>query len=285
MIKLLALDLDGTLLYPKRRISIMIRKNTKFLKRFVEKGGSIILVSGRNPMMQVKVEKKIKTKVPFLGCNGSFLLESGMVIKGDSIPNDIGLGLYAKMKNKFGIITWLLLDSTDKIYMTFGNVNIFLKFAVKLVNRLSLQYKENITYGEKPFVEALKNNTYYKIMPVFGLGKKGKKYAREAVQAVSDIYSHQLFVVDSNNALEISAHGTSKGNALLDYCRENGFSSDEVIVAGDSGNDISMFEHFEHSFAMAHAPKYVREKAKRVIKRVYEIEEYINELENNDKIV
>ncbi len=281
MIKLLALDLDGTLLYPKRKLTIMIHKNTKFLRSFVKNGGKVILVSGRNPMMQRKVEKKIGIKVPFLGCNGSFLMENGKVVVGSPIPNELGVELYLKMRKKFGILTWLLLDSTNEMHMVFHNVNKLTMFAVKMINRLSMQYKEHITYGEKEFLKALEEKTYYKLMPVFGIDKKAKERALQALLAVNDLYSDKLFVCNSNNALEISALGTNKGVALEKYCKDNGFNKDEVIVAGDSGNDIFMFNKFENSFAMANAPKYVKEEAKYVIKRVYEIEKYIRKLENS----
>ena len=73
MIKLIGIDLDGTLLYPKRHLTVLIRKNTNFLKIFIAKGGKVIFVSGRNPMMQKKVEKKVGAQIPILCCNGSFL--------------------------------------------------------------------------------------------------------------------------------------------------------------------------------------------------------------------
>ena len=48
MIKLLATDLDGTLFYPKRKFTLMTRKNAKFLKDFYNAGGKVMLVTGRN---------------------------------------------------------------------------------------------------------------------------------------------------------------------------------------------------------------------------------------------
>ena len=98
MIKLIGIDLDGTLLYPKRHLTVLIRKNTNFLKRFIAKGGKVIFVSGRNPMMQKKVEKKVGAQIPILCCNGSFLYKDGKVSNNSPIPTNTAIELYSKMK-------------------------------------------------------------------------------------------------------------------------------------------------------------------------------------------
>ena len=268
MIKLIGIDLDGTLLYPKRHLTVLIRKNTNFLKRFIAKGGKVIFVSGRNPMMQKKVEKKVGAQIPILCCNGSFLYKDGKVSNNSPIPTNTAIELYSKMKKKFGILAWVLLDSTSHMYTTFHNIGGFLSTLIKFVNFISLQYREHITYGEKEFVKALKNGENYKIMPVFGLGKKGKNSAEQAYTAI--------FLSDS--AIEISALNTSKGIGLKKYAEENNIDLDEIAVIGDSGNDISMFEITKNSFAMSHAPKFVKEKANYIVDRVYNMEEYIDKL-------
>ena len=125
MIKLIGIDLDGTLLYPKRHLTVLIRKNTNFLKRFIAKGGKVIFVSGRNPMMQKKVEKKVGAQIPILCCNGSFLYKDGEVSNNSPIPTNTAIELYSKMKKKFGILAWVLLDSTSHMYTTFHNIGGF----------------------------------------------------------------------------------------------------------------------------------------------------------------
>ena len=56
MKKILALDLDGTLFYPKGHKRLVSKKNTSFLKRFVEEGNKVVLVTSRT---QEFCEKKI----------------------------------------------------------------------------------------------------------------------------------------------------------------------------------------------------------------------------------
>jgi mannosylfructose-6-phosphate phosphatase len=49
-------------------------------------------------------------------------------------------------------------------------------------------------------------------------------------------------VYSSNRDLDILPDGVDKGAALTWLCRQLGLTHDEVVVAGDTGNDRSMFE-------------------------------------------
>lgn len=278
MIKLLGIDLDGTLLYPKRRFSVMIKKNSKFLKDFIASGGKVVLVSGRNPMMQQKIENKIGHPVALLGCNGAFLLQAGEITQANPLPNDVLLEIYSKLRKNFGIISWLLFDSSNRMHMvTHGVSGLFIALA-KFVNGLSFQYRETFVYGEREFIKALQNGVNYKIMPVFGLGQKARKKALQAFLAVNDLYKDKVTICASNNALEISAIGTNKAEALKEFIKENGIKPEEVAVIGDSGNDIVMFEAFENSFVMDHAEPHVACYAKHKIHRVADVQNYIDKL-------
>ena len=60
------------------------------------------------------------------------------------------------------------------------------------------------------------------------------------------------------------------------YINALGITKEEVAVVGDSGNDVPLFEEFPNSFVMRQAHKDVREKARTIIKGVYELEKYVN---------
>lgn len=49
-------------------------------------------------------------------------------------------------------------------------------------------------------------------------------------------------VYSSNRDLDILPDGIDKGAALSWLCRQLGLTHDEVVVAGDTGNDLSMFQ-------------------------------------------
>ena len=70
------------------------------------------------------------------------------------------------------------------------------------------------------------------------------------------VYSHP-----GKHAVLVRAAGTTKGTALAELCRRAGCSLAEAVAVGDWVNDIPMFEVAGRSFAMGSAPEAVRAKA------------------------
>ena len=63
------------------------------------------------------------------------------------------------------------------------------------------------------------------------------------------------------SAVLVRAAGPSKGTALAELCRLAGCSVDEAVAVGDWINDVPMFEVAGRSFCMASAPDEVRAAA------------------------
>lgn len=287
MIKLIVSDLDGTLFYPKKRLIGMTRANRKFLMKYLDNGGKLLLASGRSIKIVPNLEKLLHHPVTLLGCNGSFVYENGEIKDAYPLNRDKLLELYTTMYNDFEIISWFLFDSTDTMYVScVENMPKYLYYGTKIGNGINGFYKENMVVGDKPFLYQITHGDTFKMMPVFGIFKKDKQHASEAYLAFQAQFGDVFNVAVSDYALEITAKGADKGNGVLKYCQENNIKPEEVFVIGDSGNDLSMFDKFPHSFAMAHAPKHITGQANHVVKRVSELEKYLNDpkLIENDKI-
>ncbi len=63
------------------------------------------------------------------------------------------------------------------------------------------------------------------------------------------------------HALLVRAAGPSKGTALAELCRAAGCELADAVAVGDWVNDVPMFEVAGRSFAMGSAPDAVRDKA------------------------
>ena len=59
MRKVLATDLDGTLFYPRRKISMIAKRNYRMLEGHFAKQGKVVIVTGRNVPFSKKVAKKL----------------------------------------------------------------------------------------------------------------------------------------------------------------------------------------------------------------------------------
>ena len=87
MYKLVAIDLDGTLFFPKKRVFMMTKKNRRFLQKFVDNGGRLAIVSGSNRYFAEKLQKNLKRRVDVLGCNSSFIEVDGKTLSASSKRN------------------------------------------------------------------------------------------------------------------------------------------------------------------------------------------------------
>jgi len=67
------------------------------------------------------------------------------------------------------------------------------------------------------------------------------------------------------HAVLVRAQGPNKGTALAELCRAAGCTLDEAVVVGDWVNDVPMFEVAGRSFAMGSSPDAVRAKATDVL--------------------
>jgi len=86
--------------------------------------------------------------------------------------------------------------------------------------------------------------------------------------------THELFSVSfaisahpDQHAVLVRAAGPTKGTALASLCRAAGCTAADAVAVGDWVNDVPMFEVAGRSFAMGTAPDAVRAKATDVLSR------------------
>ena len=113
--KVIATDLDGTLFYPKKRLRMINTNNKLFLRKFIDEGGKVVLVSGRNLRYLEKVKRKLNRPVDAIGCNGAFIKVNDDFIK-KSYMNNLKLVKALNDMNLYGCII-------GKAYYT-GDINL-----------------------------------------------------------------------------------------------------------------------------------------------------------------
>jgi Cof subfamily protein (haloacid dehalogenase superfamily) len=275
MIKLLATDLDGTLFYPKRRLTMLTKANKRFLIDFSAAGGKIILVTGRSMILADRMNERLKIQTSLLGCNGAFIWEEGKMLISHPIPREELMKLYITMRSSFGIIGWILFDKTGAIKIAPTNVGRIAGFAATASNVLSLSYREKYVVSEKEVINSIGQSDVYKIMPVFGISKRAAGLAKDAMLALQDAFQDRLSIVYATQALEITAGGVNKARTLKEYLDLKGIKPEEVAVAGDSYNDVVLFDSFSNSFGMESGQDVLKSKAQHLIKTVAEIRPFV----------
>lgn len=279
MPKVLALDLDGTLFYPKKRIKMIPKKNIDFIRRFIDEGNKVVLCSGRNLPYALKVQNKLQRNIDVIGCNSSFIYSNGKLVKSSAMKAPEVGAMVKEFVDKFGIRVWLLMSKKQSLVIA-GNLSRFAKWLYTFLYFTHGVYAEKYIISNDAFKEELETGEIYKLMMFFGLGKRAKERACEANKYIRENYQDIVEASWTDNFIELTAPNVSKSNGLKDYCEINNINPKDIYVVGDSGNDISMFQTFyEHSFCMKHSSDKIKKFAKYQVKRVADIEELIKEIE------
>ena len=281
--KLLAIDLDGTLFYPKRIRKCICKKNVLFLRKWIDAGNKVVLVTSRSTQFTEKLKDEIKRPVDFINCCSSQIIANDELIYEKPMPNDKLKLILSFIEQTYQPIALLMTSENHPCIVKYNRkVNhVFLNF-YRIWRWFQFSYREPYVYDNALFEKELNESKIYKIMVFIGLRKnkikKSKETNKELREAFTDIESSWTRQVN-----ELTPAGCNKGEGVARYCELMNINHDDVYVIGDSGNDITMFNKFhEHSFCMKRGHPSVRKYAKQIVSRVYKLEDILMRGENHE---
>lgn len=107
-IKLIALDMDGTLLNRQKLVS---EENASAIKRAMDKGIYVTIATGRMPASAVYFAKQLNMNCPVISCNGGVVkdLNTGKSIYEAHFPKDTITKLISICYQKIGIFVGILV--------------------------------------------------------------------------------------------------------------------------------------------------------------------------------
>ena len=272
-----ATDLDGTLLYPKRRLGVLSGANREFLRFLHQQGWDITVVSGRNSRLHRYINRNLGFGVSYIGCNGGFILdERGQLVKKQPLDAQLPLDIYARLVERCGLGAWALMDETELDWYDAHNLSTALTALVVISNFFLFRYKEKFSLKRREFLHRLAQGGVCKLMAVCDFGPNMRRRIHQAYQTMNQLYGDRCSIAVSQIALEVTARGVTKGEALAEFARERQTPVEDVIVVGDSGNDVSMFDTFPHSFCMRSADPWIQAHAAHVIDTVDQIRAFLD---------
>lgn len=271
-IKVIATDLDGTLFYPKKIVTMIPKKTLEFMKRFIADGGRWVLVSSRGNAFLQKVKRKLGLPVDLIGSNGSYIEIGGKAVKDVTFNGEQMNVLIKDLCNRFH--TPLVIQNAHdrpSIFLKHGSrpIPVFLYFAYELFQGV---YRDNWIREDQAFYDEIAKGNAQRFMVWISWSKKK---ARRARGMLIEAYPNFEFV-DCQQFIEITPRGCSKASALSFYLDYNRLEEDNLLVVGDSGNDIPMFKKFyENSYCMKHSKPSTKKNAKHIIARVSDLEQVL----------
>jgi Cof subfamily protein (haloacid dehalogenase superfamily) len=276
MAKLIAIDLDGTLFYPKKRIKLVSKENIKFLKAAQEAGHEVAFVTSRNRQFVEKVLKEIKLDIDFVCRNGSVVVHNQQVILDEVMRHqDVEMVTQFILKNHDRIM--FSIDTREKSNIVYTSDYVwYLNALYRFYYFLQGRYRENYDKNNDSFLKEIHHsNSIQRLLIYFGIGKKAKQTALNVSDGLKKKFPN-LEIAWINGLIEVASLGTNKANGLKRLLEAKKWSAKDVIVVGDSGNDIPMFNAFSNSYCMSHAHPQVKKHANHIIDRVHHLSKVLN---------
>lgn len=251
--KLVCIDMDGTLLNSKHRIT---EATKEILRKTHAKGVHIVISTGRMYTDGEYFSNLIGVKSPVIASNGAVIKEKGSdeVIYKSVLSESLAMEL-VNISAKHNVPPMFCTPKT--LYsgnVLFNMVNHFFK----LRKYVSSDMKINTIFSREKWNKILSEEKDNIVKCEFYNRNEEKlRKIRDELKNIRDIE----VVSSSKYNIEITCKGVSKGRAVEILAGYYNFKKEEVITIGDSENDLSMIEYAGLGIAMGNAIDRVKEKA------------------------
>ncbi len=243
-IKLIVIDLDGTLLNSDHEVS---DRNEKALKMALAQGVQVAFATGKTYLSAQHLFEKLAFKAPGIFVQGLTLYDADGNITHQQVLNPVIARQIITFAEDRGFV--MLAYSGTKIMARAYDKKLFDEMA---------KYHETVEA-----VGALQN--VLGVMPInklvaIGTDQRSAKALRWqlGVQLEGGI---RLMQAGIPNMLEILPPGVSKGSALKLLTKDLRINADSVLAIGDAENDIEMLQFAGVGVAMGHAEQKVKDAA------------------------
>lgn len=239
--KLVAIDMDGTLLNSENQIS---KRTKQAIENAKKKGIKIVMATGRILKSAINYSESLELKNPIISCNGAVVAdEEQNIIYKKAISRDIS--------NKI-----MELGKIHDIYYHFYSdtslyTNTYIKDMLRFYNDPNNTDEKRIIKMNmfKDPIEIFDNNIeIYKFL-FMDEDKEKLKVFKEKINLMDGVNICSSW----GNNIEIMDFQVSKGNSLDYISKRLDISKEDIIAIGDNDNDISMLKYAGLGVAMGNA--------------------------------
>lgn len=220
-IKLIALDMDGTLLTSKDEVS---EANKEAIKRARAKGVSVMLSTGRWLGSCYPFAKMLALDTPLITVNGGEIWSADKELIERHVHDSTLMEKMWKLGKKMNVNMWIV--STEKVFNAGAYPDDFtahewlkIGFSTEDLSKLDIIRKELEQDERLELTNSLPTN------------------------------------------IEVNPFGVNKANGIMRVCEELNISMDQVMAVGDSLNDIKMIQQAGIGIAMGNGQEKVRQAA------------------------
>lgn len=244
--KMIAIDMDGTLLTDDKRIS---ERNMRALKAAMEAGVRVCIATGRAWQGSRKFIDAIVPNAPVINSNGSMITDpsTGEILFNVTIPADSAKKIIAR-GNEWDVsqIIWyrniLYGNRIDDMLIDYGH---------RFGGMDPTLATDTDKMAETGISKILWHDDPEKVL----------EWRRRGVE---DMFDGVFVCTSEPDCLELYSNKVSKARAVGQVGQMYGIGPEEIITVGDGGNDIPMLKFAGLGIAVANARDEVRAEADEV---------------------
>ena len=245
--KLIAFDMDGTLLNSRKQIS---EHTLEAINRAFDAGKEVILSTGRCVAELREYFKRIPG-LRYVVCSSGAILydvKEEKILYSNSISTELAEKILTESKKEDLMVHLLAIESIVQ-KKDIPQMGVYRPMYEKVTTQVDDIYEY---YKEHPF-EVPKLNLYHATA-------EGRERTRKRLAGLD------LVLADAEKtALECSATGVTKGTGLLRLCEHLGIEPEETIAVGDADNDLNILETAGLAIAVGNANEHVKAAAAVVV--------------------
>lgn len=267
MIKLVVTDMDGTLNYhPNNNTTYkadasLPTQNLAAIKHLTNSGIDFMIATGRLKADVDILLKDTRCKYTVLSQNGSYIIDNNdnILYKNTHNLEDVKF-IITKLRDMK--VNFCVSEKSGHIFDDSITLDTVEKILGVVANRTNVEDLLHYT-GDVANI-CIIDADHSRLMEIEKECKNLFKHLPVNVNITSQI------------TIDINHKESTKGNTISHYIKKHDIKPNEVIVVGDSFNDISMFEQFSNSFVMNHAKEKVKSYANTEINIFSDVCNYIN---------
>jgi hydroxymethylpyrimidine pyrophosphatase-like HAD family hydrolase len=238
-VRMIVVDLDGTLLRPDGSVSA---RTARALESNRSAGREIVFATGRPSRQVADIAEAAGHRGYCLCSNGAVLLhlETGRTIEERTFSRGAGLELVKALRTLDGTVS-LAVETEAGLFAEPGFPAVGPAGVVADVGEVAAGFRQVLLHGDRSSgrvsVESLRKRVGHLVESSFGT---------------------------PDGPLELTAGGVDKGTALRRLAAFLGIDAEQVVAFGDMPNDLAMLRWAGTSYAMANAHPEVLAAADRV---------------------
>ncbi|MEG0496425.1 MAG: Cof-type HAD-IIB family hydrolase [Carnobacterium sp.] len=266
MVKLIASDMDGTLLNEKMVISEI---NAKAILDAQKSGVHFMVATGRGYSEAKPLLEEVGVSCPLIALNGAQVYnEKGEVIENIGLSKEKvatilkktnKLGLYCEMTTSLGVYSDNKAKRIEAVASLIYRTNPDTTFKMSVVLAAARLEIMNINYVAD-YKELIEDDSI-EILKIIAFSEEGPKVLKPLADELGKTGNLAITASFVNN-IEINHIDAQKGLALARAAKALGIHTDDVMALGDNYNDVSMLKVAGYSVAVANAEEGVKVHAK-----------------------